>query len=71
MKEMRAGSVQFNHVPGDKGANLRRIGLFTQQAASRGVRLLVFPEMCITGYWHVRKLSRGDIQALADVLCSG
>ena len=71
MKEMRAGSVQFNHMPGDKGANLRRIGLFTQQAASRGVRLLVFPEMCITGYWHVRKLSRGDIQALAEGVPDG
>jgi len=71
MKALRAGSVQFNHLPGDKEANLRRIGLFTQQAAGQGVRLLVFPEMCITGYWHVRKLSRQQIQALAEEVPEG
>jgi len=71
MKQIRAGSVQFNHLPGNKEANLRTIGLFAQQAAGRGVRLLVFPEMCITGYWHVRKLSRQQIQALAEGVPDG
>jgi predicted amidohydrolase len=71
MKALRAGSVQFNHLPGDKEANLRTIGLFARKAASRGVRLLVFPEMCITGYWHVRKLSRQQIQALAEEVPEG
>jgi N-carbamoylputrescine amidase len=63
--------VQFNHVPGDKEANLRTIGLFARQAANRGVRLLVFPEMCITGYWHVRKLGRADIEALSESVPEG
>ncbi len=71
MKDIRAGSVQFNHVPGDKEANLRTIGLFARQAANRGVRLLVFPEMCITGYWHVRKLGRADIEALSESVPEG
>jgi predicted amidohydrolase len=71
MKDITAGSVQFNHIPGDKEANLRRIGLFTQQAAKRRVGLLVFPEMCITGYWHVRKLSREDIEALSESVPEG
>ena len=71
MKDIRAGSVQFNHVPGDKEANLRTIGLFARQAADRGVRLLVFPEMCITGYWHVRKLGREDIEALSESVPDG
>lgn len=71
MKDIRAGSVQFNHVPGDKASNLRTIERFTRQAANRGVRLLVFPEMCIPGYWHVRKLSRGDIEALSESVPEG
>jgi predicted amidohydrolase len=71
VKDIRAGSVQFNHVPGDKEANLRTIGLFARQAADRGVRLLVFPEMCITGYWHVRKLGREDIEALSESVPDG
>ena len=71
MKDMRAGSVQYNHVPGDKETNLRTIGLFARQAADRGVRLLVFPEMCITGYWHVRKLGRVDIEALSESVPDG
>jgi N-carbamoylputrescine amidase len=71
VKDIRAGSVQFNHVPGDKEANLRTIGLFARQAANRGVRLLVFPEMCITGYWHVRKLGRADIEALSESVPEG
>ena len=71
VKDIRAGSVQYNHVPGDKEANLRTIGLFARQAANRGVRLLVFPEMCITGYWHVRKLGREDIEALSESVPDG
>jgi predicted amidohydrolase len=71
VKDIRAGSVQFNHVPGDKEANLRTIGLFARQAANRGVQLLVFPEMCITGYWHLRKLGRGDIEALSESVPDG
>jgi predicted amidohydrolase len=71
VRDIRAGSVQFNHAPGDKEANLRKIGLFTRQAAQRGVRLLVFPEMCICGYWHVRRLSREDIEALSEGVPDG
>lgn len=58
MNKIRAAAVQFQHNPGDKQINLRKIGGFSESAASKGVDLLVFPEMCITGYWHVRKLSR-------------
>jgi predicted amidohydrolase len=71
VNDIRAGSVQLNHAPGDKEANLRKIGLFTRQAAQRDVRLLVFPEMCICGYWHVRKLSRAAIEALSESVPDG
>jgi len=66
MRDIRAASVQFNHTPGDKAANLGRIRSFVDEAAEQKIDLLVFPEMCITGYWHVRNLSRPEIQALAE-----
>ncbi|HUW12429.1 MAG TPA: nitrilase-related carbon-nitrogen hydrolase, partial [Anaerolineae bacterium] len=71
MNKIRAASVQFNHLPGDKAANMDRIRQFVAQAAAREVDLIVFPEMCITGYWHVRHLSRDEVAALAEPLDSG
>lgn len=71
MKPIRAAAVQFNHRPGDKVANLETIADFVEQAQEQNVDLLVFPEMCITGYWHVRNLSRADIASLAEPVPSG
>ncbi len=71
MKSIRAGSVQFHHAPGDKEANLAKLRSFVELAAVRGVELLAFPEMCIPGYWHIRKLSRSEIEDLAEPLPGG
>ncbi len=71
MKEIRAASVQFQHRPGDKEFNLGRVREFVGQAAAQGVDLIVFPEMCLTGYWHVRRLSREEIEALAEPVPDG
>jgi predicted amidohydrolase len=71
MLPIRAASVQFNHRPGDKSANLETIRRFVRLAAERDVDLLVFPEMCITGYWHVRKLARADIVELSEPVPDG
>ena len=71
MKRIRAAAVQFNHAPGDKAYNLDRIHSFVHEASSAKIELLAFPEMCITGYWHVRKLSRPEIGALAEPVPSG
>lgn len=71
MQNIRAGSVQFQHVPGNKEANFSKIEQFARRAASGGVNLLAFPEMCITGYWHVRDLSRDDVEALAEPVPEG
>jgi predicted amidohydrolase len=45
--------VQFRHRANDKIYNLSTIEKFVLQAASQGVKVLAFPEMCVTGYWHV------------------
>lgn len=71
MLPIRSAAVQFNHRPGDKTANLDIMERFVRCAAFQGVDLLVFPEMCVTGYWHVRKLSRDEICTLAEPVPDG
>ncbi|RIK82226.1 MAG: acyltransferase [Planctomycetota bacterium] len=71
MKRLRAAAVQFQHAPGDKGANLATVRRFVERAASDGVELIAFPECCISGYWHLRKLSRDELAALAEPVPDG
>ena len=71
MNPLRMGSVQFQHRPGDREYNFSVVESFTAEAQAAGVDLLVFPEMCITGYWHVRDLDRSQIQALAEPVPQG
>ena len=66
MKPIRSAAIQFNHRPNDKAFNLGRITELAAQAADQGVALAAFPEMCVTGYWHVRNLSRDEIHQLAE-----
>ncbi|HEV2130136.1 MAG TPA: nitrilase family protein [Longimicrobiaceae bacterium] len=71
MRDIRAATVQFQHAPGDKAYNLGRICHFVTEAARSGVEMIVFPEMCITGYWHLRKLDREGVEALAEPVPDG
>jgi predicted amidohydrolase len=68
---VRSGAVQFTHRPSDKAYNLSRIRELAGEAASAGVQLLAFPEMCITGYWHVIRMGRPEIAALAEPIPDG
>jgi len=71
MKNIRVASVQFEHVPSDKQANLTKIGNFVRQAAGQGVELIEFPECCMTGYTFLRKLNREELHALAEPVFEG
>ena len=71
MNDLRAASVQFQHVPGDKAANLATVRAWTAQAAAAGAELVIFPEMCLTGYWHLRDLPREALDALAEPVPDG
>ena len=71
MQNIRAAAVQFQHTPGNKAANLDTLRRFVQDAAAQHVDVIAFPEMCLTGYWHVRNLSREAIDALAEPVPSG
>jgi predicted amidohydrolase len=71
MRDIRVATVQFQHRPGDKAYNLGRVRHFVTEAASAGAEIIAFPEMCLTGYWHVRKLSRDEVEALAEPVPNG
>ena len=71
MRDIRVATVQFQHAPGDKAYNLDRVRQFVSDAARKGVEIIVFPEMCLTGYWHVRKLARAGVEALAEAVPDG
>ncbi len=71
MRNIRVASVQFQHAPGDKAANLAKIRSFVAEAAARRAEIVAFPEMCITGYWHVRNLPREEVERLAEPVPEG
>lgn len=50
MDVLNVAVVNFKVKPGDKENNLRRIIEFSIAAAKRGADLVLFPEMCLTGY---------------------
>ena len=71
MRNVRVATVQFQPLPGDKKYNLDRIRRFVGEAAASNVEIIAFPEMCLTGYWHVRKLARDAFEALAEPVPDG
>ena len=71
MNDLRVATVQFQHVPSDKAANLETVCRLTAEAAGKGAELVVFPEMCITGYWHLRNLPQADLEVLAESVPEG
>jgi len=71
MRDIRVATVQFQHAPGDKAYNLGRVRHFVGEAARARAEIIVFPEMCLTGDWHVRKLSRDEVARLAEPVPDG
>lgn len=71
MRDIRVAAVQFQHVPHDKGANLKTLRRFAEGAAEKGAEICCFPECCITGYWTLRKLTRSELEDLAEPVFDG
>ena len=69
--KLKLGTVQFHHRANDKAYNLSVVERFARQAAAAGAKILAFPEMCLTGYWHVRNLDRRALEALAEPVSDG
>jgi predicted amidohydrolase len=70
-RTIRVASVQIESEAGNKEANFWKIEAFTARAAADGVRLIVFPECCITGYWFMRNLSVAQLASLAEPIPLG
>ena len=68
---MRVDSVQFQHRAGDVHYNFRQVEKHTRLAADENSQLIVFPECCLTGYWHLRNLSRDALFQLAESAADG
>lgn len=68
---IRVASVQFNHVPGGKPENLATMRSFVESASRECVDVVCFPECCVTGYWHLRNLSREQLLDLAEPVPQG
>jgi len=50
---------------------LRIVESFVDKAVEERADLVVFPEMCLTGYWHVRNLDKAGVEALAEPVPDG
>ncbi|MFF9563857.1 nitrilase family protein [Leifsonia sp. NPDC014704] len=62
----RASVVQFEAVPLGKESNLATVRSLARSAAENGSRLVVFPEMCLLGYWHLTKRSEAELWEHAE-----
>ncbi len=71
MKRIRVAAVQIEHSPNDKAGNFQKIESYVDKAVSGGAEIIVFPECCITGYWHLRHLSRKELEAVAEPIPEG
>ena len=63
MERIRIACGQFDAKPGDKGHNLAKMEAQIAEAGRRGCRIIVFPEMAVTGY-----LPETEMPALAEPL---
>src|SRR6266487_6892534 len=67
MRDIRVATVQFQHAAGDKAYNVGRIRHFVTEAARARVEMIAFPEMCLTGYWHVRRSEERRVGKSVDL----
>lgn len=71
MRDIVTAAVQFEHAPGDKELNLEKVRAFVEKAARQGVDMICFPECCLSGYWHLRHLSRAALEEVAEPVFDG
>ena len=71
MREIRIATAQFEAHDGDKAHNLARIDALAAQAAGDGAELAIFHECCIPGYSFLERLSRTELEAIAEPIPEG
>jgi predicted amidohydrolase len=68
---LRVATVQMESTAGDKAANFAKMESFVAEAAQQAVKLIVFPECCITGYWFIRNLTPKELEKIAEPIFGG
>jgi predicted amidohydrolase len=68
---LRVAAVQMESAAGDKAANFAKMESLLGEAAKQKVKLITFPECCITGYWFMRNLSDDALRAMAEPIPGG
>ncbi|MEV3981683.1 nitrilase family protein [Nonomuraea sp. NPDC049758] len=63
---LRCATVQFEHRPDDKTYNLAQVEHHVRVASADGVQVIAFPEMCLLGYWHLRRQTPERLRELAE-----
>ncbi|WP_406048454.1 nitrilase family protein [Kribbella sp. NBC_00889] len=66
MTLFRSAVVQFEPVPDQPAANLATVERLAREAVADGAQLVVLPEMCLLGYWHLRNHSAERLHELAE-----
>ena len=71
MREIRVGAAQFEVRDADKNHNLEVIERLAGQAAAQGAELVSFNECSISGYTFAEKLTREELEAVAECVPGG
>jgi predicted amidohydrolase len=68
---IRVAAVQMESRAGEKETNLATMEAMVERASNEGVKLIAFPECCITGYWFIRNLEPEQLARLAEPVPGG
>lgn len=71
MENLKIATAQFENASGDKEKNLDIIETLTERSAIMGADVVAFHECSITGYSHIRHLSREELWDLAEPIPDG
>jgi len=71
MRDVRVAAVQMESAAGDKEANFAKVARFAEEAAARGVEVVLTPECGLTGYWFLRRLAVPQLHELAEAVPGG
>lgn len=71
MKDLKVATAQFENRSSDKEYNLNVIGELSAKAAGMGADVVAFHECSITGYSHIRHLSKEELWELAEPVPDG
>src|SRR5882757_1842162 len=71
MENIKIATAQFENSSGDKEFNLGVIRELAAKAALAGADVIAFHECSITGYSHIRHLSREQLFEVAEVIPDG